>query len=36
MLFFHPTNFESSWIKTFAVHKIEALHIVLGNRVANP
>jgi hypothetical protein len=29
-------NFESSWLKIFALHKVEALYIVLGNRVGNP
>jgi hypothetical protein len=30
------TNFESSCLKTFALHKIEAFDIVLGNWVENP
>jgi hypothetical protein len=24
-------NFESTWLKTFALHKLEALDVVLGN-----
>jgi hypothetical protein len=39
--FFSPcktgsTNFESSWLKTFALHKLEAFDIVLRNWVENP
>jgi hypothetical protein len=35
-VFFTPckigsTNFESSWLKTFALHNLEAFDIVLGN-----
>jgi hypothetical protein len=30
------TNFESSWLKTFALRKVEAFDIVLGNWVENP
>jgi hypothetical protein len=26
-----PTNFESSWLKTFALHKLEAFGNVFGN-----
>jgi hypothetical protein len=29
-------NFDSSWPKTFALHKLEAFDIVLGNWVGNP
>jgi hypothetical protein len=34
--FFSPckigsTNFESSWLKTFVLHKVEAFDIALGN-----
>jgi hypothetical protein len=30
------TNFEFSWLKTLALHKLEAFDIVLRNRVENP
>jgi hypothetical protein len=29
-------NFESSWLKAFALQKLEAFDIVLGNWVGNP
>jgi hypothetical protein len=29
-------NFESSWLKTFVLHKVEAFDIALGNWVENP
>jgi hypothetical protein len=29
-------NFESFWLKSFVLHKVEALYIVLGNWIANP
>jgi hypothetical protein len=29
-------NIESSWLKTFALHKLEAFNLVLGNWVENP
>jgi hypothetical protein len=30
------TNFGSSWLKTFTLHKVEAFDIVLGDQVENP
>jgi hypothetical protein len=30
------TNFESSWLKTFALRTVEAFDIVSGNWVENP
>jgi hypothetical protein len=30
------TNFEFSWLKTFALNKLKAFDIVLGNWVENP
>jgi hypothetical protein len=30
------TNFEYSWLKIFALHKVEAFDIVWGNWVTNP
>jgi hypothetical protein len=29
-------NIESSWLKTFALHKVEAFGIALGNWAENP
>jgi hypothetical protein len=30
------TNFEYSWFKAFAQHKVEAFDVVLGNWIKNP